>query len=81
MSTLVRTDYGMSLAENLRELRMSAGLSQTELAHAIGMSYPRISEIERNVGNPTLHTLARIAEFFGVSVGELVEGKKFEKVS
>lgn len=56
------------------------GLSQVELAKALGMSHPRVSDIERNIGNPTLHTLVKIAEFFGVSVGDLVEGKSFEKV-
>ena len=66
----------MSLARNIKDLREGRGMSQDQLARQLGISYPRISEIERNQGNPTLKTLEKIADFFGVSVPNLLEDKK-----
>lgn len=71
----------MSLGENIRALRKERGVSQEELATAIGMKHPRISELERNLGNPTLATLTKIADFFGVSEAFLLSPRKFSKIA
>lgn len=67
------TDTAMSLASNVKQLRLKRGMSQTELASAIDASYSRISEIENGKGNPTLRTLEAIAKVFGVAVGTLLK--------
>jgi HTH-type transcriptional regulator/antitoxin HipB len=80
MSTLLATESAtMVLAENLKLLRSKHGLTQHELADAIGVSHPRISDIERQSGNPTLKTITKIAEFFGVTESCLLDPKKIKK--
>lgn len=66
----------MALAENLRNLRIKHGLSQKELAAAIGVSYPRISEMESGHANPTLNTLVDLARHFKVPVSKLLDEPK-----
>lgn len=80
MSTLFATESAfMVLAENLKLLRSRHGLTQQELAEAIGVSHPRISDIERQAGNPTLSTITKIAVFFGVTESCLLDPKKIKK--
>ena len=71
----------MSLGSNVRDLKHKHNYSQKDLANAIGVSHPRISEIERGLANPTLTTLKAISCVFGVSVSHLVREprKKMEK--
>lgn len=59
-------------------------MSQKDLANAIGTSHPRISDIEKGLGNPTLRTLEAIASAFNTTVAELVSKhpqKKPQKTS
>lgn len=67
------------LSENVRKLRSDRGLTQRQLADAVGILHPRISEIERKKGNPTLGTIEKLASFFGVSAGYLIDGKKIAR--
>lgn len=50
----------------VRELRKKAGINQKELAMAIGVSEPTVSEWENGRKNPTKERLRKLAEFFGV---------------
>lgn len=65
----------IDLAANVCLLRMKRGLSQKQLAHAAGLSQPRITEIERSDANPTLLTITRIANALGVRVERLFADK------
>lgn len=65
----------IDLAVNVCLLRMERGLSQKQLAHAAGLSQPRITEIERSDANPTLLTITRIANALGVRVERLFADK------
>jgi transcriptional regulator with XRE-family HTH domain len=47
--------------DNMRKLREARGLTQTQLAAAIGANQGTISKIERGDGNPTLDVIIRIA--------------------
>lgn len=60
------------LAGNVFRLRAAAGLTQAELAQAAQMKQPRIAEIERGDGNPTLLTMTRLANALGVAVDRLL---------
>lgn len=63
----------MFLADNLRRLRRTAELTQIELADRIGVSHPRISEIESGrMTNPKLSTLTKISVALGVDVSDLL---------
>jgi transcriptional regulator with XRE-family HTH domain len=61
------------LAANLRRLRIARHLSLSELARATGMSKATLSGIENGRANPTVETLAALAEALRVSLGELLE--------
>ncbi|MEN8115013.1 MAG: helix-turn-helix transcriptional regulator [Actinomycetota bacterium] len=50
----------------IRELRLTAGLTQAELAHAAGTSQPTIAAYESGRKSPTLRTLTRIARAVGL---------------
>ena len=62
----------VSLALNLAQVRRDRGLTQEDLAQLIGTSQPRIAEIEGAQANPTLRTLAKIANALDVTVDALV---------
>ncbi|HWK89182.1 MAG TPA: helix-turn-helix domain-containing protein [Longimicrobium sp.] len=51
----------IAVAVNVSRLREERGLTQAQLAEAVGRKQPRIAEIERGDANPTLETLTRIA--------------------
>ena len=56
----------------LREERERQGISQYELAPKAGLSASTLSVIERELRNPTLDTLLRIAGVLEVELGELL---------
>jgi len=68
MSTL-RSRFG----ERIRQLRTSKGLTQEELAEAVGVSTDFISLIERGERAPSFENLERLAEALGVNVAELFD--------
>lgn len=57
------------LAEQIREMRLARGWTQTDLAHATNKVQETISQLENpNYGNYTLKTLQRLAEAFDVTL-------------
>jgi transcriptional regulator with XRE-family HTH domain len=71
----VTTDQsiGLVLCSRVRDLRRKRGWTLEELSAACGVSRSMLSEIERQRANPTLVVAYRIAQAFGMSLGELVE--------
>jgi tetratricopeptide (TPR) repeat protein len=67
-----------SLGERLRALRLSAGLTQTELAGG-RFSKEYISQIERGKTRPTDETIALLAEHLGVDATFLARGVSVEE--
>ena len=61
----------MRMKEKIREFREAKGLSQTELADALGVDQTTVSAWERGVAEPTMFNLRRLADILGVSPGEL----------
>ena len=61
------------LAVNLRRLRLSAGLSQEELADRAGLHRTYISSVERAQRNVSLENLFKIAHGLEVSPQALVD--------
>ena len=66
----------LAIAEKVRRLRTKRGWDQRQLAKFVGTSHSRISNLESGKANPTLATLIRIADCFGVSLEYLVREKK-----
>jgi transcriptional regulator with XRE-family HTH domain len=58
----------LSVTEGVREMRAIAGMTQEEFARHRGVSARVIKAIELGQGNPTVATLNRIGQFFGLEV-------------
>ena len=52
----------------IKELRIEAGLSQTELASKLNTTQKSISNWENGVNQPDFETMIKISELFGTSV-------------
>lgn len=63
----------LTIARNVLQMRVRAGMSQRELAQRAGMSQPRIAEIEAANVNFGVDTLGRLAAAFCVSVDALLK--------
>jgi transcriptional regulator with XRE-family HTH domain len=61
------------LGARVKELRSDRGWSLEALANASRVSRSMLSQIEREKANPTLAVAMRIAQAFGMSLGDLVQ--------
>lgn len=61
------------------ELRKGKNLTQKELAEKLNVSDKAISRWETGKGFPDVNSLLSLSEFFGVSVNELLAGKRIEE--
>src|SRR4029079_3053986 len=61
------------LGDRVRQLRATRGWSLQMLAGASGVSRSMLSQIEREQANPTLAVTLRIAQAFGMTLGDLVQ--------
>jgi len=66
---MLREQFG----KRLKQLRAQKGLTQEELAEAVGVSTDFISLMERGQRAPSFENLERLAEVFEVKVSELFE--------
>ena len=66
------SDQLAALAENIRQLRATPGLSLSQLSERSGVAKATLFKIENERTNPTLDTLTAIAETFDVSVTDLL---------
>src|ERR1700757_2328856 len=64
---------GLRLGERLRQLRVTAGMTQTELA-GDRFSKEYVSQIERGKTRPTRETIEWLAQRLGVDAGFLANG-------
>ena len=64
----------VALGQKLKELRIAANLSQSELAFDCELDRTYISLIERGLANPSLWTLATIAHALELTVPDLLTG-------
>ena len=60
------------IAENLAFYRKLNGITQTELAEAIGYSNKSVSKWERGEGLPDILMLITLSEIYSVTVSELI---------
>ncbi|MCU0880478.1 MAG: XRE family transcriptional regulator [Pirellulaceae bacterium] len=61
------------VCDRVRALRKSKGLTLEQLASLSGVSRSMLSQIERGQANPTLGVTFRIAQAFGIKLGDLVD--------
>lgn len=62
----------INISEALKQQRESAGLSQSQLAKKTGLSQQTISWSESNKGYPKIDFLIQLADFYGITLDELV---------
>lgn len=62
--------------QRIRELRTKRGLSQEKLAELTGFHRTYIGMIERGERNLSLSNVATLADFFELSVSELLDFKR-----
>ena len=75
MSGEVRDMKNTRIGEKIAEYRRKNGLTLRDFAKQTNLSTALLSQLERNIGNPTLRILSTLAEAMGISVSELVEQK------
>ena len=75
MKPQISSEVRANLSRDIKELRGRIGLSQEALALAAGIDRTYVSQIERQIANPSLEILYLIACALGVSLSV-----KFEAV-
>lgn len=71
-----KREYPRKLARKLRQIRVRAGLSQTEIAHRLGVKErASISQFESGKREPPLPTLLKYARLAKVSTDVLIDDK------
>ncbi len=68
-----------SLGYRIQELRKKKGLSQTELANAVGVSYAQISRYENKGSQPPAEILNNLSNILDTSVDYIINGNSSEK--
>ena len=58
--------------EKIKTFREKAGMSQRDLAYAIGVSQSAVAQWETGTAQPTLDNLRKVADILGISPGELL---------
>lgn len=66
----------MEFNEKLQTLRKQKGITQDELANALYVTRAAVAKWESGRGYPNIESLKNIAEFFSVTVDELLSGNE-----
>jgi len=69
----------LNFAKNLYNLRKARKLSQAQLADALNYSYKAVSKWENQETIPDIATLSMIAEYFEISVDDLISNRDVVK--
>jgi transcriptional regulator with XRE-family HTH domain len=70
--TEIQQQQGLELATRLRHARKQSGLSQDQVARALGVPRPSVSQMEYGKRRVSSSELARMAELYTVSVAWLL---------
>ena len=63
----------MNIGTKIKELRKQRGITQDQLANAIGISFQAVSKWENNLALPDISLAPILASYFGVSMDELFD--------
>ena len=70
----------MEFSEKLRQLRNEKGISQTKLAADIHISRSAVAKWENGLGLPNDDSLKLLANYFGISIDDLIPNKSNEEL-
>ena len=65
----------MSIATNIKEIRLKHNLSQKEFAKIAGVSDKAVSTWENGTKEPRMGTIQKIADYFGLKKSDIIEDK------
>jgi transcriptional regulator with XRE-family HTH domain len=65
-----------TLSKNIKSLRIERGIAQERLGLESGVDRTLVSKIERQIANPSLEILSKIAAHLQVTVAELLTKKE-----
>ena len=68
------------LADRIKQVRHTAGLTQAELAEALGVSQPTVNRWETGETEPARTTLEQLAEVTGTTPEWLAFGRPAEQI-
>lgn len=71
-----RSAKSFDLSERLRQLRAERGLSLEQLAQKAGLTKGFLSLIERGVKAPSISSLLRLSQVYGLSIGALLDDSR-----
>ena len=74
MTTLRATSVDTHVGKCLRMRRMMAGISQTKLADALGITFQQVQKYEKGVNRISASKLQQSAEFLQVPIKYFLEG-------
>lgn len=60
------------ISDNIRYLRTAKGLSQTAMAEAVGLKRGNIASYEKELAQPSIENLVKIADYFGIDIHQIV---------
>lgn len=66
------SDYRTFLCENLRRLRLTCGYTQDTVAAVLGVSRPTYTYYELGQTTPSMESITKIADMYGVSLEQLL---------
>lgn len=69
----------MTFSEHLLQLRKSRNLTQPELASKIGLSWRGYQNYELGLREPKMSTLIAMADFYGITIDDLVCRRQSDK--
>jgi len=68
------------ISSNIKYLRTEKGLSQTAMAEAVGLKRGNIASYEKELAQPSIENLVKIADYFGIDIHQIVnEELQFSK--
>lgn len=68
----------MKIAENIKNLRKEYSLSQKQLADIVETTFKTVSHWETGYTEPSIEQLVALANFFDVTIDELVGREKVD---
>ena len=65
----------MTIGKNIKRLRQNKGITQEQLGEVLGVSSQAVSKWENETAFPDITILPELAEYFGISIDELMDYK------
>jgi transcriptional regulator with XRE-family HTH domain len=69
------------LAERIKALREARGWTQEQLAERAAIQRSYLGDLELGRRNPSVRTLVKVANAFGIVVSELLEGGRKDRTA